>query len=329
MKLRGKPVLVTGGAGFMGSFLVGRLLSEGARVKVLDNLSTGRVENLNDFKGSRLLNLTVGDLKDRKTALEAVREVEVVFHFAANPEVRVSTTNPATHFDENVLSTFNLLEAMRIAGDPRYLVFASSSSVYGEPKRNPVSEDTQLAPVSVYGASKAACEMLIRAYSELYGIRSVVLRYANVVGPRLRHGVIYDFIVKLKKDPHRLEILGDGGQRRSFLWVEDAVDATLKALNALKRGFEVYNVGNTDWIGVNDVADEVVSVMGLKGVNRVYKPILHGVGWAGDVKQVRLDVGKIRKLGWKPAMNSRESARSAAEALLREITRNLCKLEEG
>jgi len=154
--------------------------------------------------------------------------VDVVFHFAANPEVRVSTTNPEIHFNENVVATFNLLEAMRREG-VKEMVFASSSSVYGEPDEIPVSEEAPVRPVSVYGASKAACESLIHAYSKLYGVKAVVLRYANVVGPRLKHGVVYDFVVKLRKSPSELEVLGDGKQVRSYIHVSDAVEATLIA----------------------------------------------------------------------------------------------------
>jgi len=235
-------VLVTGGAGFIGSHLVDRLVSEGYTVRVIDNLSSGRLENLKRHIESKNIELMIGDLKDPEVALRAVEGVEVVFHFAANPEVKVSTTNPEVHFRENIVTTFNLLEAMRKKG-VRELVFASSSSVYGEPEEIPVGEDAPIRPVSVYGASKAACENLIHAYSKLYGIKAVSIKYANVVGPRLRHGVIWDFIVKLKSDPRKLEILGDGKQMRSYIYIDDAVEATIIAWKRTSTQFEVYNVG--------------------------------------------------------------------------------------
>ena len=241
-----------------------------------------------------------------------------MFHFAANPEVRVSTTSPEVHFNENIVATFNLLEAMR-KRDVEELVFASSSSVYGEPDEIPVGEDAPIRPVSVYGASKAACENLVHAYSKLYGIRAVVLRYANVVGPRLRHGVVYDFIVKLLKDPRLLEILGDGTQTRSYIYVDDAVEATITAWKASRGGFEAYNVGSEDWITVNDVADVIVEVMGLQNVKRVYKPVLHGVGWPGDVKKIALKVEKLKSLGWRPRLRSREAVAQAARHVLGEV----------
>jgi len=173
--------------------------------------------------------------------LRAVEGVDVVFHFAANPEVRVSTTNPEIHFNENIVATFNLLEAMRKKG-VKELVFASSSSVYGEPEEIPVDENAPIRPVSVYGASKAACEALIHAYSKLYGIKAVVLRYANVVGPRLRHGVVWDFINKLLKNPAELEILGDGKQVRSYIYIDDAIEATILPGEQTEASYEVYNI---------------------------------------------------------------------------------------
>jgi len=234
----------------------------------------------------------------------------------------VSTTNPDIHFNENVVATFNLLEAMR-KNDVKQLVFASSSSVYGEPESIPVSEDAPIKPVSVYGASKAACEALIHAYCNLYGLEAVVLRYANVIGPRLRHGVVYDFIVKLYKNPKQLEILGDGTQKRSYIYIDDAVEATLIAYNrtARRRQFEVYNVGSEDYITVKDVADIAVETMGLKDVEYVYRPVGQGVGWRGDVKNMALSINKIKNIGFKPLLNSTEAVRKTALMLQKTLNR--------
>lgn len=311
-------VLVTGGAGFIGSHLVDRLVEEGYSVRIIDNFSSGSLENIRHHLGGKRVEVLSVDLKDPARVEESVKGVEAVFHFAANPEVRVSTTNPEVHFRENIVATFNLLEAMR-RNDVGDLVFASSSSVYGEPEEIPVGEEAPIRPVSVYGASKAACENLIHAYSKLYGIKAVALRYANVVGPRLRHGVVYDFIVKLLKDPGVLEILGDGTQTRSYIYIDDAVEATITAWKASRGGFEAYNVGSEDWITVNDVADVVVEVMGLQNVKRVYKPVLHGVGWLGDVKKIALKVEKLKSLGWRPRLKSREAVAEAARRVLGEV----------
>ena len=316
-----KTVLVTGGAGFIGSHLVDRLVREGYRVRVIDNLSSGRIENIKHHLEVNAIELAIGDLKDSQVALRAVEGVDVVFHFAANPEVRVSATNPEIHFNENVVATFSLLEAMR-KSNVREVVFASSSSVYGEPEEIPVGEDAPIRPVSVYGASKAACESLIHAYSKLYGIKAIILRYANVVGPRLRHGVIWDFINKLLKNSSELEILGDGKQVRSYIYINDAVEATIIAWKKTSTRFEVYNVGSEDWITVDEVANIVIDVMGLTNVEKVYKPMLHGVGWPGDVKKIALSIDKVKDLGFRPKLSSTEAVRKTALMLKREILRH-------
>jgi UDP-glucose 4-epimerase len=313
-----KFALVTGGAGFIGSHLVDRLISEEWKVRILDNFSSGRMENIEHHKGNRCVEILKGDLKGFEEIKKAVRDVDVVFHYAANPEVRVSTTNPEVHFNENVVATFNLLEAMR-KNDVENVVFASSSSVYGEPNSIPVSEEALVKPVSVYGASKAACESFMHAYSKLYGIRAIVLRYANVVGPRLRHGVIWDFVIKLRKNPSELEILGDGKQVRSYIYVDDTIEATMIAWKRSEGSFNIYNVASEDWMTVDEVADEVIKTMGIDKVRKVYRPVLHGVGWLGDVKRVMLKTEKLKALGFKPAMNSREAVRTTARKLVEEL----------
>ena len=312
-------VLVTGGAGFIGSHLVDRLVKVGLSVKVIDNLSSGRLENLSQHRGNPRVEVITGDLKRIEDALKAVDGVNAVFHFAANPEVRVSTTNPEIHFNENVVATFNLLEAMR-KRDVRELVFASSSSVYGEPEHIPVGEEAPIQPVSVYGASKAACENLIHAYVKLYGMKAVILRYANVVGPRLRHGVIWDLANKLKKNPNELEILGDGKQTRSYIYIDDAVEATMIAWRKTNDDYSVYNVGSEDWITVDEVADQVIEAMNLVNVRKIYKPVLHGVGWPGDVKKIVLRIDKIKQLGFKPSLSSKEAVKATTRELINDIS---------
>jgi UDP-glucose 4-epimerase len=317
-KMDARLALVTGGAGFIGSHLVDRLVSDGWKVRVMDNFSSGRIENIEHHKDSRDVEILKVDLKDFEKVERAVRGVDVVFHYAANPEVRVSTTNPEIHFNENIVTTFNLLEAMR-RNDVEELAFASSSSVYGEPEEIPVDENAPIRPVSVYGASKAACEVLIHAYTKLYGIKAVILRYANVVGPRLRHGVVWDFINKLFKNPTELEILGDGKQVRSYIHVDDAVKATIIAWREIKTKYEVYNIASEDWITVDELADEVIKAMNLNNVKRTYKPVLHGVGWLGDVKKVALKIDKIKRLGFKPTLRSRDAVKISVQEIRGEL----------
>ena len=317
--MKSYKVLVTGGAGFIGSHLVDKLIEEGYGIKVIDNLSSGSLENLSMHKDDPRLEVIIGDLKKPEDISKAIDGVDAVFHYAANPEVRVSTTNPEIHFNENVVATFNLLEAVR-KSDVKEIVFASSSTVYGEPEVIPVSEDAPIKPVSVYGASKAACESLIHAYSKLYSIKAVIVRYANVVGPRLRHGVIWDFIMKLREDPNQLEILGDGKQEKGYIYIDDAVEATMMAWKKTEH-FDVYNVASNDWITVDEIADLVIESMKLKNVRRVYRPVLHGIGWPGDVKKIALKIDKLKSIGFTPKKSSREAIKAATEAMIKEITK--------
>lgn len=264
-------IVVTGGAGFIGSHLVDRLIEEGYEVAVVDNLSSGRREFVN-----KEAELYIRDLKDPQWGVDV--RGEVVFHFAANPEVRLSTTEPQVHFNENVVATFNVLEWARQTG-VKTVVFASSSTVYGDAEVIPTPEEAPYKPISVYGAAKAAGEVMCGAYARLYGLRCLVIRYANIVGPRLRHGVIYDFIMKLKKNPKVLEVLGDGTQSKSYLYIKDAVDATLAAwrrFTELGLDYLALNVGNVDSVRVLEIAKIVAEVLGLAPEIKLAPPLQTG-----------------------------------------------------
>ena len=315
---------MTGGAGFIGSYIVEKLLSKGYEVTVIDNMSSGSRENLRRVIDNPNLRIVEADLKEPKnTWIDEFKNAETVFHYAANPEVRVSSINPRIHFNENLLTTFNVLEASR-QGSVKYIVFASTSTVYGDARKLPTPEDYYpLEPISVYGSVKLASEYLHITYSKLYGLKSLIIRYANVIGPRSRHGVIYDFILKLKKNPRRLEILGDGTQRKSYIYVTDAVNGTLFLFEKfLEKGkdYDIYNIGNTDWVTVREIADIVVEEMGLENVEYTYRPMTSdGRGWPGDVKIMLLDISKAMSLGWEPSLSSREAVRLTARALLKEL----------
>ena len=318
-------VFVTGCAGFIGSFLVEKLVGEGYSVACVDNLSSGRLENLKSVLEEKSFTFLKADLLEPFRWQHLVKGVDIVFHFAANPEVRHSVREPLDHYKQNLTATMHVLEAAR-SHRVRLFVFASSSTVYGDARRIPTPEDHPLEPISVYGATKAAAEIMCQTYARLYGMQCLVLRYANIVGPRLRHGVIYDFIVKLKKNPRRLEILGDGTQKKSYLYIDDTIEATLATVNHVlynEEKVKVYNVGNWDWTTVKEIADAVVEAMGLKEVEYVYKPATDdGRGWPGDVKLMLLDISRIvNEVGWKPRLSSLEAVKVTAKYLAEELSR--------
>ena len=323
MSLKGFRILVTGGAGFIGSHLVDRLMKMGCEVTVIDNLSYGSLENLKRWLKDERFRFVRGDLKESHDVVRDVRGVDLVFHLAANPEVRVGETDPTVHFQENLLATFNLLEAMRKSESVKTLVFASTSTVYGEAEVLPTPEGYgPLVPISTYGASKLGCEALAFSYAHTFGLRILVLRLANVVGSRAAHGVLIDFIEKLRADPKRLEILGDGTQMKSYLHVGDCIDAVLCATNGFlgsKEKIGVYNVGSFDQVRVDRIAEIVVEEMGLEGVKFVFTGgVEEGRGWLGDVKYMHLSVDKLMKLGWKPKYDSEGAVRLAVKELLKE-----------
>ncbi|RLI31028.1 UDP-glucose 4-epimerase [Candidatus Bathyarchaeota archaeon] len=313
-------ILVTGGAGFIGSHLVDALMEKDLEVVVIDNLSRGSIGNLRRWLQHPKFMFIKGDLKNPEDTFQAIKGCETVFHLAANPEVRVGSVSPDVHFQQNVIATYNLLEALRVAGNVKTLVFTSSSTVYGEAEVPTPENYSPLKPISVYGASKLACEALISAYAYSYGFKAVIYRLANIVGPRSRHGVIIDFVRKLKENPRELEILGDGSQRKSYLYIDDCIDAMLLGLKKVassNNNVEIFNVGSDDQVDVLTIARIVVEEMGLKDVKfRLTGGVDGGRGWVGDVKNMLLDVGKLKFLGWKPRYNSEEAVRVAAKLLL-------------
>ncbi|MCD6235506.1 MAG: GDP-mannose 4,6-dehydratase, partial [Thaumarchaeota archaeon] len=311
-------VLVTGGAGFIGSHLVDYLMDRGFSVTVLDNLSSGRTENIARWIGNPRFKFIRGDLLNYADLEKSLEGCGTVFHLAADPEVKRGSEKPELHYRQNVEATFRLLETIRKNGSVEKLVFASSSTVYGEASQIPTPETySPLEPISVYGASKLACEALITAYAHTYGFKAVILRLANIIGPRSRHGVIYDFINKLLRNPRVLEILGDGTQTKSYLHVDDCVEAMVLASERSEPRVEVFNIGSEDWINVKRIAEIVVEELGLEGVEFKFTGgVDGGRGWPGDVKEMLLDISKIKRLGWKPRYNSEEAVRLTARALI-------------
>ena len=312
-------VLVTGAAGFIGSHLAERLLEGGCEVVGLDDLSSGNRANLAKALQNARFKFVEGDLSDLPTTKGALGECKLVFHLAADAEVQSGWQNPEQQLKQNLLTTFNLLEGVRMRKTMTRLVFASTSTVYGEPTAIPTAEDYgPLLPISIYGATKLGCESMISAYTHLAPLQATILRFANVVGARAEHGVIFDFIQKLRADQSGLEVLGDGSQSKSYLHIDDCVDVFLLGLDDAFWRFnvDVFNIGTEDRTNVLEIAQTVIRAMGLSGVKIRTSPGPERRGWLGDVKTMQLDITKIRKRGWAPKRSSREAVQLACEQLL-------------
>lgn len=307
-----RSALVTGGAGFIGSNVVDRLLAGGTQVTVLDNLSTGRTEFLAEAMRSPRLRLVEGDVLDRSALDDAVDGCDAVFHLAANADVRHGLAHPTRDLEQNTVATSQLLEAMRAAG-ARRIAFASTGSVYGEPEVFPTPETCPFpVQTSLYAASKLAGEGLVQAYCHGYGFTGVILRFVSVLGERYTHGHVYDFYRALRRDPHRLRVLGDGRQRKSYLYVGDCVSGILTALAAHREpgSVGVYNLGTDETVVVNESIAHITACLGLD-------PDLEYTGgtrgWPGDSPLIHLDCERGRALGWRPQL-------SIVQALGRTLT---------
>ena len=300
MNLIEQRILVTGGCGFIGSHIVDELIRRKNEVIVLDNLSSSTIKNIEHHMSESNFNFIKGDIRNLDLLKSLLRDIDIVFHYAANPDVRLSIKKPEIDFKINVEGTFNVLEAMRL-NDVTNMVFASSGgTLYGEADVVPTPETYPPKPISAYGASKVACEAYISAYCGFYSLNAVSLRYANIIGPRSTHGVIYDFFMKLKKNPNELLILGNGKQKKSYLYISDCIEASMLAAEKHHKGFDVFNIGSDDWITVSEIAKIVIKNLGLENVKIKYTG--GDRGWPGDVPLMLLDISKIKALGWKPTI---------------------------
>lgn len=314
--MENRKILLTGSAGFIGSNMAAHLIDDNT-VTGIDNLSNVDERFINPLKKSKNFNFRKIDIRDPE-ALDSLGPVDLVIHFAANSDVRGGSANPVTDFDINVNGTMNILEYMRKKDVPE-IIFSSSSTVYGEAEQLPTPETYgPYKPISSYGASKMAGEGFITAYSHYYGFRGTIFRFANIVGKNSTHGVIFDFIHKLRNNGKELEILGDGSQRKSYMHVSDCV-ASITYVHERSKATDIYNLGNRNTTSVVKIADEVTSQMGLKDVKYNFTGGIDGRGWKGDVKVAQLGIDKLLSTGWKNRYTSDESVSAAVKETLAQM----------
>jgi UDP-glucose 4-epimerase len=313
-----RRVVTVGGAGFIGAHFVHRLLSdEGVEaVTVYDNFSSGRRWHLAQHAEDPRLRVIEGDVKDLAALIAATAGHEVVIHLASNPDIARAGTEPSVDFDEGTLLTHHVLEAARVS-DVQVVLYASGSGVYGDLGMLETDEDYgPMQPISTYGASKLAGEALISAYCHMFGLRGRAFRFGNVVGPQQTHGVGFDFVRRLLTDPGHLSILGDGTQSKSYIHVEDVIEAVLTALRLETSPYRVYNVATGDYITVAEIAELAVECVGLAPGSVGFDYSGGDRGWKGDVPIMRLNTDRIRSLGWANRRSTREALRASILAMI-------------
>jgi len=297
-------VFVTGAAGFIGSHMADRLLAAGHSVVGFDNMSTGQRRFLESALAHPQFTFHEADLLDRAALAQAMHGAELVVHFAANADVRFGTEHPRKDLDQNTIATWNVLEAMREVGCKR-IVFSSTGSVYGEPEIFPTPETCPFPiQTSLYGASKLAAEGLIQAYCEGFGVQGYIFRFVSILGERYSHGHVFDFYQQLSQHPEHLHVLGDGHQKKSYLYVQDCIDAILTAIERANDKVNILNLGTDEYCEVNDSIGWICEHLGLRpkltysGGER---------GWVGDSPFILLDCSRIRALGWRPRFTIKQA----------------------
>ena len=305
-------VLVTGAAGFIGSNLVDRLLDEGNEVIGFDNLSTGQLRFLNKAKKNNKFIFIEGDLLDKEKINNSLKNIDFVFHLAANADVRFGLDHPFKDLEQNTIATFNLLEAMHL-NKCNKIAFSSTGSIYGEASLIPTPEDAPFPiQTSLYGASKLACEGMISAYCEGYGFKSWIFRFVSILGERYTHGHVYDFYKKLAEDPNKLHVLGNGKQKKSYLYIHDCIEAMLLCIDKSNEKINIFNLGHDEYCQVNDSIGWICNKLNLNpeldysGGDR---------GWIGDNPFIHLDNSKLKSLGWNPQISINDAVLKTVDFL--------------
>jgi UDP-glucose 4-epimerase len=304
-----KNILVTGGAGFIGSALVPLLLTRNYHVTVVDHRPKSKLQGLEPFFSVDNFEFVRIDLLEEKELKDVIKECDLIFHLAANVDVRSGHQDTEIDFVNNIVATRNVLESMRVSDKCKKIIFTSSSVVYGEPLVIPTPEDYgPLKPISLYGASKLASEALICGYVGTFGIDAVIFRLANVIGSSIGHGIIFDFFKKLKQSKGKyLEILGDGNQRKSYLYIDDCINALAVGLYQFSSGLEIFNVGSDDQIDTNTIAQIIITELGVDPQITYASELKDGRGWIGDIKNMLLSTDKLKKTGWQINHSSKDT----------------------
>jgi UDP-glucose 4-epimerase len=314
-----KRVLLTGGAGFIGSHVLDLLAPTGVQFTVYDNLSNGRLDYIESHLSSPNVTFMNADILDLEGLIEATQDRDLVWHLAANTDIINSHDQPVRDLNDCAVGTFNVIEAMRRTG-VRDIIFASTGAVYGNicAEQSVTENAGPLLPVSTYGAGKIASEAFISSFCHVYGLRGWIYRFGNVIGARMTHGVIYDFLDRLQKDPSRLLVRGDGRQEKNYFLVEECIDGMLYGYCNVKMDEEnpcdIFNLGTPTVTKVIDIARTVVDEMGLTDA----KIEIEGTkkAWPGDQPRVHFEIGKFANHGWKSRLNSDESVRIAVRRML-------------
>jgi UDP-glucose 4-epimerase len=307
-----RRAFVSGGAGFIGSHIADRLVTAGVHVTIYDNFSTGQESFVSHHADDPKVGVVRADILDTERVNREMAGCDFVFHLQANADVRGGMRATRIDLEQNTIATWNVLEAMR-RNEVKNMAFASSAAVYGEPEVFPTPESYAPLQTSLYGASKLSCEAMIQAYSEYFGISCYIFRFVSWIGERYTHGVIFDFVEKLRADAEALEVLGDGKQRKSYLDVTDGVNGIFYALQHARERKNVFNLGHDEFMNVLDLADIVVAELGLKNVR--YRMTGGERGWLGDSPFVQLDTGKLKALGWRPQISIEQGIRNTVRYL--------------
>jgi UDP-glucose 4-epimerase len=306
-------VMVTGGAGFIGSHIVDELVRRGNSVIVYDNLSTGYLRHIQPTFSSGKVTFIQGEILDLQSLVLAMKGISRVFHLAANADVRGGIDDTNIDLEQNTIGTYKVLEAMRQCG-ANEIVFTSSATIYGEPDVFPTPENYASLQTSLYGASKLSAEALIQAYSEYFGMRSYIFRFVSWIGERYSHGVIFDFVDKLRKNPSELHILGDGNQTKSYLHVEDGIRGIFMAIENFRSLKNIVNLGHSDFMKVTELARIICRSMGLMEVKLIFSGGVRG--WLGDSPRVHLDISKLRSVGFIPQISIEQGVERTTRYLL-------------